>query len=186
MLISNERRFLIAAAIDRTEYAEIVLEHAIDQAARHERCDLHFIRVVADKASAATACDELVTIVKQGLGNVDAKSVDWRSWVHVLTAEPWEIAELAADLSVDLLVIGRFGVTGAVAESILEHAPCPTLVVNLKNAVIEAHRQCEDCVAVRARTNGEQLFCERHAANPQRIGSIGPMWSSSPLGGLLL
>src|SRR5207248_7062449 len=41
----TEPRHRIVVALDLSEYAEIVLEHAIDQAARHAASDLHFLYV---------------------------------------------------------------------------------------------------------------------------------------------
>jgi nucleotide-binding universal stress UspA family protein len=47
-----------------------------------------------------------------------------------------EIANLAQELGVDLIVIGRVGcrrarcLLGSVAERVIEHAPCPVLVVS--------------------------------------------------------
>ena len=39
-------RFPILIAIDDTEYAAAVLQHGLDQAARHDAPDIHVLRVV--------------------------------------------------------------------------------------------------------------------------------------------
>jgi hypothetical protein len=41
----TEPRHCIVVALDLGDYAEIVLEHALDQAARHDVTDLHFVYV---------------------------------------------------------------------------------------------------------------------------------------------
>jgi len=57
---------------------------------------------------------------------------------RILHGTPYrEIADLARDLGVNLIVIGRVGcrgprcaLVGSVAERVIEYAPCPVLVVN--------------------------------------------------------
>lgn len=165
-------RFRLAVALDRTEYAEIVLEHAIDQASRHERPDLHFITVVKDKAATEEARIAMAGLVMQGLETMGSGRCDWRSWMHVLVGDPdTAITDLAGDIGADLLVIGRFGMhhrRGSTAERVLANAPCPVLVVNLKEDSIPAVAQCPACVAVREETGAEQLFCAEHVGD--RIG----------------
>jgi nucleotide-binding universal stress UspA family protein len=170
------RRFRIVAALDQSEYAEIVLEHAIDQAARHERPDLHFVAVTARDASVDEARTALATIVLQGLETIGTRGADWRSWLHVLVGDAEdEITDLAADLRADLLVVGRFGThtrRGSTADRVLENAPCPTLVVNLKQDNVSADAQCPECVAVRAATEAERLFCDEHAGDRMRLSTL--------------
>jgi nucleotide-binding universal stress UspA family protein len=170
------RRFRIVAALDQSEYAEVVLEHAIDQAARHERPDLHFVAVAARNANVDEARAALATIVLQGLETMATHGVDWCSWLHVLVGDAEkEIADLAADLRADLIVVGRFGThsrRGSTADRVLENAPCPTLVVNLKQDNVSTDAQCPECVAVRATTQAERLFCDRHAGDRMRLCAL--------------
>lgn len=165
------RRFRLVVALDRSEYAEIVLEHAIDQAARHERPDLHFVTVIPKGTNEEDARVPLANLVLQGLDTLGARATDWRSWLHVLQGEPEEeIANFAADIRADLVVIGRFGVhhrRGSTADLLLDGAPCPVLVVNLKQDIV-GEAQCPACVEVRAATQADQLFCARHAGD--RLG----------------
>ena len=44
-------RYRIVVGLDLSEYAEVVLEHALDQAARHELSELHFVTVVPDASA---------------------------------------------------------------------------------------------------------------------------------------
>ncbi len=172
-------RFRIVAAIDRTEYAEIVLEHAIDQAARHEAPDLDFITVVSSKDDLEAVKNDLTTKVIQSLELLGRKGPDWRSRVHVVVGEPAEeITNLAADLNADLLIVGRFGAHDkrrSFANAVVTRATCPLLVVGLTEHGIDTVAQCPDCVAVREDTGGERWFCSTHAAAaPLRLSSLIP------------
>lgn len=170
------RRFRIVVALDATEYAEIVLEHGIDQAARHQRPDLHFVTVVEKDANAEEARVRCAGLVLQGLDTMGTHGADWRSWLHVLEGEPeTAIAELAADIRADLVVIGRFGMhsrRGSTADRLLAKTPCPTLVVNLKQDIVPAVVQCPACASVRAETEAERLFCDEHVGDRVGLSSL--------------
>jgi len=170
-------RFCLVVGLDLSEYAEIVLEHAIDQAARHDDVDLHVVTVahrgdrVADLKSRVT---DLVAPALELLGERP-----WRAHVHVRAGDAAnEIANLAADVRAELIVVGRFGLhhhhwrrrVGSVAARVITLAPCPTLVVGLVDqSAPESARQCPKCVAVRARTDGEVWFCSEHAAPDREL-----------------
>ncbi|MGE3457857.1 MAG: hypothetical protein AB7O24_22275, partial [Kofleriaceae bacterium] len=49
------RRYCMVIALDQSEYAEIVLEHALDQAGRHQSLDLHFTTVIEPDQRAESA-----------------------------------------------------------------------------------------------------------------------------------
>ena len=49
------QRYRIVVALDGSEYAEIVVEHALDQAARHDPVDLHLLTVVNNAADVEAA-----------------------------------------------------------------------------------------------------------------------------------
>ena len=171
-MTTSHRRFRIVTALDSNEYDEIVLEHALDQAARHDVVDLHFVMVVPNERELDRAKVELASAVRQGLESQSRP--DWRSRLHVRagkTAE--EIANLAGELDADLLVIGRFGVHAtrkhhSTADRVLEMVACPTLVVGLGEHVLETEQQCPRCVEVREESDGERWFCDAHAS-PDRL-----------------
>ena len=171
----------IVVALDASEYAEIVLEHALDQAARHAAVALHFV-TVADAASHDLAMQRLVALVAGGLETLAAASATWTSQVHVLCGRPVEeIASFTADVDADLLVIGRFGPDPA---RILSLVACPTLVVGLGAHEVETNPQCPACVDVRAATDGERWFCADHAATGRFDLSLRlPPSTTSPRGG---
>lgn len=188
-MTSAQHRFQVVAALDRTEYAEIVLEHAIDQAARHDAPDMHFLTVIEDTDDAEAAKGWLATQVLQGLETVGLKAVDWRSRLHVAVGVPAdEIASLAATLRADLLVIGRFGAHergGSTAERVLAQATCPTLVVGLTERTFDGPAQCPSCVDVRAESDGERWFCDKHA-DGERAHFSALLPSSRVIGGGLM
>jgi nucleotide-binding universal stress UspA family protein len=189
-MTSAQHRFRIVVALDRSEYAEIVIEHAIDQAARHDAPDLHFVTVATDGDDAVVAKQWLAQLVLQGLETLGTRAPDWRSRLHVVlgkTAE--EISSLAADLGADLIVIGHFGIherKGSIADRVIEYATCPTLVVGLTERSFEGPPQCPKCVDVREESDGDRWFCAEHADAETRhftalVASTsmihgGPLW----------
>jgi len=189
---SQPRRFAIVVAIDLSEYSEIVLEHAIDQAARHDAPDLHVLTVVGERADLEEAKERLAALVLPALDELD--EVNWHARLHVRSGRAHEeISNLAAELRADLIVVGRFGLhhrgtrLGSVASHVLDSATCPTLVVGLTDDSPDAITACPDCVAVRAESDGERWFCDAHLAPDRAVlatsfisagtwtGSL-PMW----------
>jgi nucleotide-binding universal stress UspA family protein len=165
-------RFRMVVALDGSEYAEIVLEHALDQASRHDRPDLHILRVVDDVRDADTVKQALAGIVLEGLETFREGRPDWRTRLHVRVGRPVdEIVDLANEVAADLVVIGRYGhrwLRRSAADKVVAAAPCPTLVVGLTQHGIEAEPQCPACVAAREASDGERWFCADHTA-PDRV-----------------
>jgi nucleotide-binding universal stress UspA family protein len=151
----------ILIALDRSEYAEIVLEHGLEQAMQHPDAELHFITATADNRESDEAFIWLHRLVADGL---DEFSVPGRPVVlHVRLGPPAAVVcALASELHVDLLVIGRFGVPSE-SELILEGVDCPTLVVGIEGHALEP--QCPLCMQVRRESEGDHLFCERHSSD---------------------
>jgi nucleotide-binding universal stress UspA family protein len=188
-------RFRLVVALDRSEYAEIVLEHALDQAARHDAPDLHILTVHEDKTPIDEVKLRLTHLVADELDTFRGDRRDWRARLHVRPGKPAEeIAQLAGEVGADLVVVGRFGVhglkkrlhLGSVAEHVLRLAPCPTLVVQLTDRGVE-EPDCEKCVAVRRDSEGDQWFCPEHLSDKVGLATIrfpvltgwnrsGPMW----------
>jgi nucleotide-binding universal stress UspA family protein len=175
-------RYRIVVALDLSEYAEIVLEHALDQAARHEQPDLHFVTVVPHEKSLDGTKEKLAELVLEGLDNFRDHHLDWRARLHVRVGQPAnEIVELAEDVRSDLIVIGRFG--GTTAREVLDLARCPMLAVNLADRPIESEPQCPDCVQVRAESDGETWFCENHRGDRPTTTRVLPstIWTGGTL-----
>jgi nucleotide-binding universal stress UspA family protein len=170
--MSTFGRYPILIAIDDSEYAEIVLEHALDQAARHDAPDLHVLRVI-DTSEPDLEHERrwLHRAVVEALDGVGGGREDWRTRIHVRCGRPAaEIVNLAAEIDARLLVIGRFGMHGrrSVADRVVETAPCPTLVVGRVGREVDSEPQCPACVAARAESEGERWFCAEHAS-PGRL-----------------
>jgi nucleotide-binding universal stress UspA family protein len=189
-------RYRIVVALDLSQYAEIVLEHAIDQAARHDAPDLHFVTVQERRDE---PIDDLKTalggLVYEGLSLFGTDAPEWRARLHVRTGRPEEeIADLAAEIGADLVIVGRFGQhrsrhrLGSIAQRVVESSLCPVLVVGLSEHAPAPANVCAGCAAVREASDGERWFCDAHAA-PDRAGLAttfipmvtsftggGPMW----------
>jgi len=159
------RPYRIVAALDRSEYSEIVIEHALDQAARQQNPDLHVLSVVDDRADPVATANWLETLVRDGLETFRAEP-HWRTRIHVrLGRVEEEIARLANEIEADLIVIGHYGLhgnRGSLVERVTAQATCPTLVIGLTDHALETEEQCRACMAVRAESEGERLFCVTH------------------------
>ncbi len=159
-------RYRIVVGLDLSEYAEVVLEHALDQAARHEQTELHFVTVVPDARLMAVTKKRLTELVRDGLDLLH-DGIDWRARMHVRVGKPAEeIVALADDVDADLIVVGRFSQhrrrVGSTAQRVLDLASSPTLTVNQLGKPVTDHAQCPDCARVRASSDGEVWFCDRH------------------------
>jgi len=184
------RRFRIVVGVDLSEYSEIVVEHALDQAARHQYPELHFLYV---KESRKQSSDELkqrlASAVYPALQTFNQYGTEWRARLHVRTGKPDEqIAMLAADIRADLIVIGQFGLHNprekykTVPNRVLNAATCPTLVVGMPQDA-DTTPVCAACAAVREDTEGERWFCDEHGA-PDRVDhTVTPMtvWTGGSL-----
>ncbi len=167
--MTSSQHHRIVVALDLSEYSEVVLEHALDQAARHDAPDLHFVTVADRRADVDEVKRRLAALVLEGLDGCNCGN--WRARMHVRIGKPAEeIANLAAEIRAHLVVVGRFGLhhsnarLGSVANRVIEAASCPTLVVGLVDQSPDAQAACPDCVEVRAESDGERWFCATHSA----------------------
>ena len=187
------RPFRIVVALDLSEYSEVVIEHALDQAARHPAPELHFVTVVADaNADVEGVKYALAELVFPALDGLDASG--WNARLQVRAGKPHEeIASLAAEIRAHLIVVGRFGLhhrkmlRPSVASRVIDLATAPTLVVGLADDSPDAIAPCPDCAAARTESDGERWFCAAHTdgdraslasvyvAGPTWLGG-GPMW----------
>jgi nucleotide-binding universal stress UspA family protein len=162
----------ILTALDHSEYAEIVLEHGLDHAAREPGAELHFVTVIGPGEDVVTARHGLEDLVREDLDAFDL--VERPIVLHVRQGHPAaEIAALANELGVDLLVVGQFGVPST-SEALLAMAHVPTEVVGLEGTVVDA--QCSACMRVRRESSGRQLFCEAHTSDrlPDLVTRLPP------------
>ena len=177
-------------ALDGSQYAEIVLEHAFDQAARHDTVDLHLITIVAEAGDVDFTKRWLARTTLEGLDAFSGRREAWRTRLHVRVGKTEdEIALLAAEVDADLLVIGNYGVhpqRKSIASGIIERATCATLVVGLTGHVVDKDVQCPDCVAVRDDSDGERWFCAAHTSDHElRLSTLVPRGGPLSQGGTL-
>jgi nucleotide-binding universal stress UspA family protein len=178
------RRYRIVVGIDLSEYADIVIEHALDQAARHDAPELHFLTVRERRHPSSEECKQaLWDRVQPALETFNRFGNDWRARLHVRRGKPEvEIAELAAEIRADLIVIGQFGLHTSRASDknlpnrVLQQAVCPTLVVGAP-AALDTSPQCPSCAAVREDSAG--WFCDQHIDTraPDHLVSQMTTWS---------
>jgi nucleotide-binding universal stress UspA family protein len=165
----REPVFSMVIALDLSEYAEVVLEHALDQAIRHDAADLHFVHVIDRDRELRDAHARLSALVRGDLELYRERDVAWRVHLHVRAGKPHEeIIALAGDVGAQMIVVGRFehqGVLrrlGSVAHRVVEDAPCPTLAVHMLDRAVEP--RCTDCEQIREQTGGERWFCAAHSS----------------------
>lgn len=167
----------IVVGVALGQFSSIVVEHALDQAARHDTPDLHFLTVVAKPEDIEPTKRKLAEAVMPAISALER--VDWTLRLHVRagkTAE--ELAALAAEVGAQLIVIGRFGEhhphrhLAKTAADILDLAPCPVLVAALAQDPPRVSPICPDCAKVRVETNGERWFCARHRGD--RVSALVP------------
>ena len=93
---------------------------------------------------------------------------------HLAVGVPWrEILQLAANLQADVVVVGSHRrntvqrwLLGSVSEQVVRKASCAVIVARPKDYqsdVPEIEPACTDCLATQKKTDGESLWCERHA-----------------------
>jgi nucleotide-binding universal stress UspA family protein len=193
--------YSILVGIDYSTASEIALEHALGLAALRPETVLHIVHVIPEPAevptsnapssdnaragpmpeepaSDAPAHRQLDTYVAVSIGAFEKQRAgDARDPVQVITHvrshEPaHQIAQLASDLEVDLVVVGTHGrgavarfFMGSVAERVTRLAPCPVLVFRPKAAPLEypaIEAPCPDCVEARVKSGGGEYWCRQH------------------------
>ncbi len=163
MTHASTRRYRIVVGVDLTEYSSIVIEHSLDQAARHQLPELHFLYVAENKkGTVEELTDRLSYAVYPALQVFNQYGNDWRARLHVRRGKADEqIAGLAADVLADLIVVGQFGLhRNRLASRVLSNAPCATLVVGMPHALDVT--QCQACATIREDSAGDRWFCEDH------------------------
>lgn len=182
------RRYRIVVGIDLSEYSDIVIEHALDQAARHDAPELHFLTVRERRSPSSDERKQaLWERVHPALEAFNRYGSNWRARLHVRRGKAEvEIPDLAAEIRADLIVIGQFGLHTPRASDknlpnrVLQQAVCPTLVVGLPAAV--DGKQCPLCAAVREDSDGERWFCTQHAGDRRdHVVSHMTTWTAGSL-----
>jgi len=184
---------VIVVGVDFSEASELAVRQAFQLAAREPGAEVHLVNVVQTYGSQVSyempvdasalsvltvneartrfhryADQALARFVAQNPGQHISRCV-----AHVrFDATAGEIAQLAADLEADLVIVGTHGrrglsrlLLGSTAEATVRLAPCPVLVVRPK-ALPEAgpsiEPPCPLCVEARRESAGTELWCEQH------------------------
>lgn len=186
-------RYTIVVGIDFSKTGELALQRAFEIANREPNAEPHIVYVASSygpmlrlelpddvkTVSIEEASDELRDYVEERLGEFqnDQQATFERAVTHVRVGAPAdEIAQLAADLDADIVVVGTHGrrgvrrlLLGSVAEGTMRLSHCPVLVVRPKDhygeeleAAPQIEPPCPECIKVRNETGGRELWCPQH------------------------
>jgi nucleotide-binding universal stress UspA family protein len=194
-MVDSVKPYVIVVAVDYSDSGKLALERAFELAAQQPNAKLHVVNVLSvyeagavDSSKGAWAgalpslqewTERLRTYVAEARAAYEtahpARPFGFLETIatHQRISDPSvEIAQLAADIEADLVVVGTHGrrgiarmIMGSVAEATIRLAPCPVLVVRPKalprpEPVIEP--PCPRCVATRKESHGQELWCAQH------------------------
>jgi nucleotide-binding universal stress UspA family protein len=195
--MSTVSPFIIVVGIDFSELSARALDQALELATLHQGAEAHVLYVQSDawtgplRGGALQGALDADTGVHQVQKNAAehvarmAASLDKtrirRVVAHFREGSPAEnIAQLAADLDADLVVVGSHGhrglerfFLGSIAERVSRLARCPVWIVKPKDHAVEGRvpqiePTCPDCLTRRNETGGVELWCVRHSEHHLR------------------
>jgi nucleotide-binding universal stress UspA family protein len=190
---AESKPYLVVVGVDFSQASELAVQKAFELAAAQPRSEVHLLNVVQTYGSqvayelptdasaltvltAAEASARFKAYADQAIARFTAQNPGktfGRAFTHIrYDSIADEIAQLAADLEADLVVVGTHGrrgvsrlLLGSSAEATVRLAPCPVLVVRPK-AVPEAlpriEPPCPRCLETRRATGGSEQWCEQH------------------------
>lgn len=193
---SQEHRYVTVVGIDFSDLSNHALDQALEVASLNTG-EVHVLYVHEENAldaalptpfntaaSADVALEQVRQRATERAAAVTAKRGQLavsRVVAHIRHGSPaLEIAQFAADLDADLVVVGSHGrrgveriVLGSVAERVSRLTRCPVWIVRPKNhiggeRVPAIEPPCPDCVARRNATMGAQFWCVRHSEHHLR------------------
>ena len=191
--MSPSQRYVIVVGVDFSSTGDLAFERALELGAARPNAEIHAVNVVRTfgagvqlelpgspgytSMSLAEAAAQLRDFAQQrartffASADRDPNNMP-RLVTHIrLDAPADEIAQLAADVGADLVIVGTHGrrglsrvLMGSVAEGVVRMAPCTVLVARPKAAtkVPSIEPPCPECVKVRIETKGEEFWCEQH------------------------
>lgn len=182
-------KYVILVGTDYSEASDLALEEALDLAARKPDAELHVVNVwlpdidairsttiTASLPSLQRAAADLSSYVSKHVAAFEARhgaALTSQVFSHVRVAEPGrEIAQMAADLQADLVVVGthdRHGIErlllSSVAHVVSRLAPCPVLIMRPKVIPVPVpsiEPPCPRCTEARFASRGAETWCEQH------------------------
>jgi len=183
--------YVVVVGSDFSEHATHALRIALERAAEHDLAELHVVHATALAANAPVPAEALglaqaplLTLEEQRQAlsrHLDAELEktprDVRARVrvfgHVVLGVPsLALVQLASELDAQLLVVGTHGLhgvarwlLGSVADGVVRQAHCPVLVIPPPAKTLSAptiEPACPRCLEARARSGGNELWCEQH------------------------
>ena len=183
--------YVAVVGVDFSDMSNKALDQALEVTALragevhvvYVESDLPLDPMFAGAFQASRSAEELLESVrKRAAERLDAvqalhgKLAVKRVVVHVRRGSAAdEIAQLAADLDADLVVVGSHGrrgvsrlVLGSVAERVSRLARCAVWIIRPKahdasERIPEIEPACPECLKHRAATGGAELWCTRHS-----------------------
>ncbi len=187
----NKAKYVIVVGIDYSTASERALDEAFGLACCKHGVQLHIVNVrsTLDSPSCSNGtpgplppweywASELREYVARRVAAFQptASATPFQHlYTHLRMNDPArELAQLAADVEADLLVVGTHDwhdvprpTLGSVAEAVTRLAPCRVLVVRRKalHPTVQASQPppCAGCLATRSASRGAQLWCEQHS-----------------------
>ncbi|MEO8905836.1 MAG: universal stress protein [Polyangiaceae bacterium] len=188
--------YIIVVGVDYSPASDLSLQRAFEIAASKASSEVHIVNVVqlygtqalvdfpSDPSgfvsvSMAEATAQVANYAERqwhaffGERDESAAARSARVIPHLRVEAPaHEIAQLAADVEADLVVVGTQGrrgisrlLLGSVAEAVVRLAPCPVYVVRPKAVPEEGPKiepPCPLCVEARKTSGGAEYWCEQH------------------------
>jgi nucleotide-binding universal stress UspA family protein len=187
---ATAKPYVIVVGVDYSETGALALDKAFELAAAQENGEVHPVNIVRNygefvelegaypapyRLSMAEAQKRLQDYVEARVKQFnEATGKSFKRCVSHIRLEfaAEEIAQLAADVDADLVIVGTHGrrglrrmFLGSVAEAVVRLAQCPVLVARPKGEggnVPKIEPPCPKCVETRKKTNGEEMWCEQH------------------------
>jgi len=177
---ASPRPFVLLSALDLadTESGGYALDQALRIATRIPDCQMHVLHVSENPPQAQTLdlLRHYVTEKAESLPGFTLTGIG----VHVRKGEPSHvIAELAAEIGADLVVVGthrvpqfRTVIKGHTGERVTRESSAPVLVAGprpkqLPEHIIVIEGTCPDCLVARQSSGGKTWWCARHAEHHQ-------------------
>lgn len=188
---SDKAPYTLVVGVDFSSTGELALQRAFELASRTPDAEPHIVYVAAaygpmlrlelpddtKTVSIEEASDHLRDYVAAQLDKFQTgrRAAFERAVTHIRVGAPAdEVAQLAADLDADLIMVGTHGrrgvrrlLLGSVAEGVMRLAHCPVLIVRPKDhygaELAQIEPPCPKCVETRRKTGGKELWCEQHS-----------------------
>lgn len=181
--VSPERH--IVAGVDFDERARMVIDQALDLAARGD-CLLHVVHVAREPGPSLEP-DTIYMRPEPVLDQLESDLLELTRarasqaprvpergvMVHVMTGDPAEsLNTLANELEAESILVGTEQRRGlrrlarrSVAARVVRTATRPVVVLRAKSQAPPIEPACAACIEARRASSGRELWCERHQHN---------------------